>query len=207
MKTLIFDFDGTIADSFSVLIEVFGQLVKNADRIGVNEIEELRGMSASQIVKRLKIKRWQIPRLVIRGRRALGLQIDTIQLIKDLGPVIRSLHHQGYRMFILSTNSSLNIQRFLKNNGLDDCFANVYGNAGVLSKTSALKKLMAKERLAAGDCLYIGDEIRDITAASKAGLKYVAVSWGYNTKQSLQAQNPMKLVDTPKQLAEAVVQA
>jgi phosphoglycolate phosphatase len=207
MKTLIFDFDGTIADSFSVLIEVFGQLVKNADKIGVNEIEELRGMSVSQIVKRLKIKRWQIPRLVIRGRQALGLQIDTIQLIKDLGPVIRSLHRQGYRMFILSTNSSLNIQRFLKNNGLDDCFANVYGNAGVLSKTSALKKLMAKERLAAGDCLYIGDEIRDITAASKAGLDYISVSWGYNNKQSLEAQNPMKLVDTPKQLAEAVAQA
>jgi phosphoglycolate phosphatase len=207
MKTLIFDFDGTIADSFSVLIEVFGQLVKNADKIGVNEIEELRGMSVSQIVKRLKIKRWQIPRLVIRGRQALGLQIDTIQLIKDLGPVIRSLHRQGYRMFILSTNSPLNIQRFLKNNGLDDCFANVYGNAGVLNKTSALKKLMAKERQAAGSCLYIGDEIRDITAASKAGLDYIAVSWGYNNKQSLEAQNPMKLVDTPKQLAEAVAQA
>jgi phosphoglycolate phosphatase len=207
MKTLIFDFDGTIADSFSVLIEVFGQLVKKADKIGVNEIEELRGMSASQIVKRLKIKRWQIPRLVIRGRRALGLQIDTIQLIKDLGPVIRSLHRQGYRMLILSTNSPLNIQRFLKNNDLDDCFANIYGNAGVLNKTSALKKLMAKERLAAGDCLYIGDEIRDITAASKAGLDYISVSWGYNNKQSLEAQNPMKLVDTPKQLAEAVAQA
>jgi phosphoglycolate phosphatase len=204
MKTLIFDFDGTIADSFEVLVHVLGQLVKKADKLEAAEIEELRGMTVMRIIKHLKIKRWQLPRLAVRGRKEMGLKIDTTLPIRGLPEVLKELHGEGYRMLILSTNSPLNIQRFLKNNGLEGCFANVYGNAGVLNKTAALKKLMSKERLAASGCLYIGDEIRDITAARKAGLDYISVSWGYNNKKSLEAQKPMILVDTPKQLADAI---
>lgn len=50
----------------------------------------------------------------------------------------------------------------------------------------------------------MGDEIRDIEAAKKAGVGAVAVGWGYNILKILKEQNPDYLVRSPKELAKVL---
>ena len=104
---------------------------------------------------------------------------------------------------IVTTNSGKNVARFLQNHGLN-AFDFTYADARLLGKSRLLGKVIRKERLSKADTLYIGDEIRDITAARKAGIGVIAVSWGYNTSQSLAEARPDVLVDDLDGLKQAV---
>jgi len=54
------------------------------------------------------------------------------------------------------------------------------------------------------DVYFVGDEIRDMEAGKKAKVKTVAVSWGYNTAESLQKENPDYLIDSPQELEKII---
>jgi phosphoglycolate phosphatase len=200
VKTLIFDFDGTIADSFEMLLSVFGEITGRQQKLTPAEVKALRGKSLGGIIKYLKIKRWQIPRMVIKAKKLITLQITTIETFSGMAEALGRLTKAGHPMFILSTNSSENISAFLKNNNLDDYFVSVYGDIGLRSKSSALKKIMRKEKIKAADCVYIGDEVRDIEAAKKANVTPVAVGWGFNFPEALEAADPSALAQKPKDL-------
>jgi phosphoglycolate phosphatase len=49
---------------------------------------------------------------------------------------------------------------------------------------------------------YVGDEVRDVLAASEAGVRSVAVSWGYNDRSVLEAARPDFVLDVPNQIIE-----
>lgn len=200
MKTIVFDFDGTIADSFETLVGIFEGITKRRHKLTPAEIKNLRGQSLSGIIKYLKIKKWQLPRLMVSGKRQIALKMIDIKPYPGLPAVLKKLNAQGYTMLILSTNSSDNISSFLKNHGLDRYFEKVYGNIGLRGKATALKKVMKAERLKAADCIYIGDEVRDVLASKKAGVTHIAVGWGFNFPETLKLNNPDALAETPADL-------
>lgn len=200
MKTLIFDFDGTIADSFEVILGIFEEIHARPQKLTPQEVQQLRGESIRQIVKYLNIRRLMMPRLVIKAKRLLAHQMKDIRAFQYLPQVIRQLHQEGVPMHILSTNNQKNISEFLKNNKLDGCFTKIYGDIGLRSKSSAIKKIIRKEKLKRTDCIYIGDEIRDIEAARKAKVTSVGVTWGFNNAEAIKQANPDILAQKPKDL-------
>src|SRR3990167_2188926 len=134
MKALIFDFDGTIADSFATLLGIFEKTTSRPQKLTPTEIKNLRGSSLKQITRYLKIKKWQIPKLIIKAKREIAIKITDIKPFKELPGVLKKLHEDGHQMFILSTNGSENIARFLKINNLDSYFVRIYGDIGLRSK-------------------------------------------------------------------------
>lgn len=200
MKTLIFDFDGTIADSFETLLAIFEEIHARPQRLTPQEVSQLRGESLKQIIKYLKVKRWRLPRLILKAKKLLGIRMKDIRTFQYLPQVIRQLHQEGHQIFILSTNSGVNIKGFLKNNKLDNCFDTIYGDIGLRSKSSALKKIIKKEKLNRADCVYIGDEVRDIEAARKAKVTSVGVTWGFNNAQAIKDAKPDIVAQKPKDL-------
>lgn len=203
MKTLIFDFDGTIADSFEVILEIFEEIYPKPQKLTRREIQILRGKPVKEIFAYLKIRRWQIPKLLFRGKQAMASKMNKIQPF-DLKASLKSLKKSGYQMHILSTNTPSNIEVFLKNHALDGYFKSIQGNIGIRGKAPALKKLLRKQGLAAADCIYIGDEVRDIDAAKKVGMTSLSVTWGFNTPQSLKRAEPDIIVHKPRELAKAI---
>ena len=61
---------------------------------------------------------------------------------------------------------------------------------------------MVKQALHPSNVLYVGDEVRDIEAAKKAGIRIAAVTWGYNSKKALEAYKPDYLVTKPEELLQ-----
>jgi phosphoglycolate phosphatase len=200
VKALIFDFDGTIADSFETLLAIFEEVTKRPEKLTTNELKELRGKSLKEVIKYLKIKRWQIPRLILKAKSSVAVKIVDIKPFPDMPEMLRQLSKDGYKLYIMSTNSSANIDKFLKRNKLDDCFTKVYGDIGLRSKSSALKKLMKKEKLKPDGCTYIGDEVRDIEAAKNAGITSVGVAWGFNYPEALESAKPDAIAKIPQDL-------
>jgi phosphoglycolate phosphatase len=56
----------------------------------------------------------------------------------------------------------------------------------------------------AEEMLYVGDEIRDIKASKKAGIAIAAVTWGFNSAESLKAEAPEHVVSEPPELLDLV---
>jgi HAD superfamily hydrolase (TIGR01549 family) len=200
VKTLIFDFDGTIADSFETILGIFEELHARPKKLTPGEIAMLRGEPIRKIMKYLKIRRILVPRLVVKAKRLLSVRMNDVHAFQYLPQIIRQLHRQGVPMYILSTNSQTNIEQFLKNNKLDGCFAKIYGNTGLFSKSSAIKKIVRRENLSRQECFYIGDEVRDIEAARNAKVTSVGVTWGFNNPQAIKSAKPDILVKKPKEL-------
>ena len=53
--------------------------------------------------------------------------------------------------------------------------------------------------------MMIGDEVRDVDAAHKAGIDSMAVSWGFNSIELLESSAPTHLVHSPEELIGQVL--
>lgn len=199
-KTLIFDFDGTIADSFETLLEAFEDITRRPQKLTAQEVKDLRGKKLKQIIKYLKIKPWQIPRLILQAKPEVKRRMHSVKPFDGLPSVLKQLHKDGHQMFILSTNDPATIRDFLSAYKLESCFDAVRGNIGLGGKAGALKKAIKAHKLNKKDCVYIGDEVRDVQAAKKAGIAPVSVGWGFNYPKALEKAKTSALAHRPKDL-------
>lgn len=198
---LIFDFDGTIADTHRYIIEISNSLAAEFKYklIEPEDIENLKAMTSQQVIQRLHVPIMKIPAILTRAKQEFQKGVMNLLPIPGLQEALAQLKDNGARMGILSSNSRDNILRFLDNHGLN-IFDFIHSTPKVWSKNTSLKKLMQEHGLAAGQILYIGDEIRDITAARKSGVKVAAVTWGYNSSQALAEHAPDLLLHYPGDL-------
>ena len=85
---------------------------------------------------------------------------------------------------------------------LEKYFVDYYGGIGVFSKTPALRRLLKDHEIDVKDAVYIGDEVRDIEAARAIGLRIIAVSWGFASRDNLVAAKPMQVIDSSDELID-----
>lgn len=204
MATIIFDFDGTIADSFELGVDIFHQIMGRQDRITKQEVAKLRGLSARQVIKEIGVRWWRLPLLATRARKLMNERLNEVRPFEAMVPVIHQLDRQGHTILILSSNSAKNIDQFLKAGHLDGCFDKIYGNIGLFNKAGKLRQIMREGQLKPHQCLYVGDEVRDIIAARHADIPCAAVTWGFNNSRALREARPAALVRDPQELIEIV---
>jgi phosphoglycolate phosphatase-like HAD superfamily hydrolase len=205
MSNIILDFDGTIADTFEIVVGIFHELTHRNEVLPSDEIERLRGMSMLHAAEELRIQPWKMPLLMLRGRRRMTKRMLDIHTFPELQKVVRGLHSEGHNLYIVSSNSVQNIQLFLKRHEMHKDFIKVYGSVGLFDKAGAIKRIMRRNRLKRSETVYIGDEVRDIVAAKRAGIKIAAVTWGYNDKAVIAAHEPDFLVNEPIELLKLFV--
>jgi phosphoglycolate phosphatase-like HAD superfamily hydrolase len=199
MKTLIFDFDGTLADSFELVIDIVYELT-GIPHQNETEVARLRKLPLLKAAREMKIPLSRAPGLLLRGRQMMHERIHEVHPFPGIPEVLQQLHETGYHMLVMSSNSEQNVRTFLRANDLESYFDGVYGGASVISKAGALKRVMRRNRLVPANCYYVGDEVRDIVAATKAGIEPIAVTWGYQAPEALAEYHPYALVNDPAEL-------
>lgn len=200
MAAIIFDFDGTIADSFGVIVDIFENITKRPEKLTEEQMAELRGYPLEVIAERLKIRWWRLPFLLSQGRRMMGRRMDEIPVFEGMGRVLDRLHAEGHELFVVSSNSKRNVRKFLKKHHLYNHFVDVRGNAGLLGKSRILRRLARSNSFSIKDCLYVGDETRDVVAAKAVGMRVIAVSWGFASTAFLESLHPTALAHTPEDI-------
>jgi len=197
---IILDFDGTIADSFGVIVDVFETITKRPEKLTDDEANNLRGLPLLQILQGLGVSLWQVPFLLARGRKMMASRIDEIKPFVGMPGVLEKLHAEGHELFIMSSNSKRNIKKFLKMHHLNTYFVDIKGGVGIFGKPRALRRLIRGNKLLAPDCFYIGDETRDIEAAKLVGTKSIAVAWGFSRQEALEMLEPTAVATDPSDL-------
>ena len=81
----------------------------------------------------------------------------------------------------------------------------ICSEAPILEKDRAIKELLSQQALAPDEMIYIGDEMRDVDACRKVGMKIIAVCWGFNSKAALERKSPDYLVESPEELLKLLL--
>jgi phosphoglycolate phosphatase len=203
-RLLLWDFDGTLADTFELAWQTYNTLAEQYGWKPIEDAHALRGLTARAFLKRQKISLMQLPALVKQFLRAERKHMGSVKVFVGLPEVLHGLRGQGRRMGVLSSNSGENIRTCLKANGLLDVFDFVVGYPRLFGKARAIRKLLRREGAHKSEWLYVGDEVRDVLAAKKAGLDVAAVTWGFQTAELLRQYKPEYLITEPgKMLREA----
>jgi phosphoglycolate phosphatase len=200
--SIIFDFDGTIADSFDLIVDVTYGLT-GAVRLPSTDLEKLRAVPILVAIRRLSGSPWRIPKLLALTRSRMRNRMASVPVYPGIPDVLAGLHEAGHRLFILSSNEAPNVAVFLETHGLSTYFDAIYtvpyGNAWF--KSRALRKIMRRQKLRPQESYYVGNEVLDIDSARKVGMRSVAVAWGGQPQSELEDAKPDHIAVKPADLA------
>lgn len=202
--TILFDFDGTLADMNEIVFEILNQLAREFDFKEMTEetARRFQNMHPKEVLKENKISLLKIPFLLVRGRQLLKEHIQTVKLIPNIISVLTQLKANGKRLGIVTSNSVENVKLVLNRYKAVDLFDFVYSENTIFGKEKALKKVLAQEKLKVSSVVYVGDEVRDVEAAKKCGISCIAVTWGINGKSILQQSGPTWIVSAPREIVK-----
>lgn len=204
-RLVLFDFDGTLADSFPWFLGIVDRLAHEHGfrRIEEHEVETLRSHSARQLIEHFGIPLWKLP-LIARGmRRHMSREIEHISLFPGVDRVLQGLADRGIRLAIVTSNSRRNVLQVLGpgNAALIQHYA---CGAAMFGKRAKLRTILRDSGVSAAETLCIGDEIRDLEAARAEGIAFGAVAWGYTIPEALRAQGPEIMFEEVEEILRKV---
>jgi phosphoglycolate phosphatase len=198
-KTLVFDFDGTIADTLGETRLIFNKIAPDYGirEVAEHELDGLRHLSLKELLDHLNIPKRRVPALITRGTAMMRTNITKLQLIHGMAEVLVELRKQVRSFGVLTSNATANVDLFLRNHGLREQFDFISSTSKLTGKAKHLKAIRKTFSLRSEELLYIGDELRDVKASQKAGIPVAAVTWGFNSRESLAASKPNYIFDSP----------
>jgi phosphoglycolate phosphatase-like HAD superfamily hydrolase len=200
-KIVIFDFDGTIADTFPIASKIFKKVIKEYgyEDITDKDIQKLREMNPIQIITHFKFPPWKVPGLINQVRDNLSKHVNKIKPFKGIKDLLYEFKKKGIKFGIVTSNNKKTVDEFLLLNIFPD-FDFIEAEPNIFKKGSHLKKVVKKYKFKRKNAIYVGDEVRDIEASRDAGVDVIAVTWGYNKKEVLLENKPTYIANTPKEI-------
>ncbi len=199
---LIFDFDGTLVDSFDSVVKIFNILAEEFSfkKISVTELDDLKELNSKELVKHLKIPLYKIPMVLINARKYLNGEIPRLASFLTLPQVLQQLHDANYSLGIISSNSLHNVTTWLDLNNMCSLFDFIHTDSSYFGKQRIINKILKQYDADKTQTFYIGDEARDIEAAKQSGINSIAVTWGFNSEKLLLQHKPHFIARKPEDL-------
>jgi phosphoglycolate phosphatase len=185
-RLLIFDFDGTLADTFDLFVEVFDEAAElyRFDLFDRHRLEHLRTLDAAGVLKYHRVPFWKLPFIARTTRKIMARRIENIHLFPGMAAVVARLHKSGFILALVTSNSKRNALKVLGPQ-LSRCFDHFECGISIFGKRAALKRILKRTGFVASDTMLIADELRDIYAAESINILFGAVGWGYTSIDTL----------------------
>ncbi len=195
IKSVIFDFDGTIADTFKIGLDCANQVSMKYLNKKLDYSEKLRDMSPAEVIREIKVPFYKVPFYVTEIHKLLETKTEKIRTFKGMNNLLKKLRND-YKIGIVTTNTLQIVKDILTRNKVKDVDF-VFSGSSIFGKHAVLQELIKKYGLKKEETIYVGDEIRDIKACRKVGIRIIAVSWGYNTAVALSRETPDFIAKNP----------
>ena len=199
---LVFDFDGTLANSAGWFRSILPDIAK---RFGfrcpdTDELEVLRHKPPREVMRILKIPGWKLVFIAVHVRK-LAAKAEAFPLFDGVPELLQQIAANGIRIAVVSSNAEVNVRRALG----PELSAKVSAwscGAGMFGKAKHFRAVLRELNVPPERALSVGDEIRDIEAARVVGLRAAAVAWGFGMKPSLEAAKPDVVFETVIELRD-----
>ncbi len=203
IRCIIFDFDGTIADTEHFAFHISNELAEryNFKKITREELSDMKKMHFKELLEYIEVSARQLPFILRRGQKLLRHNMHEVQFCEEHFPeFLDELRKRELILGIITSNTKKNVLRFLADKNIE-IFKFVLA-ASLFNKQSKVQHIMKKYSLAPEEILYVGDEVRDIHSARASGVHIASVVWGYNDRQFLEAEQPDWLLEDSREILE-----
>lgn len=189
-KVAIFDFDGTLADSFPFFLSILDELADkyHRERVTPEQLRELRKLSTPELLKYFKFPMWRLPIIGRSVNNQMSENIQQINLFEGMDTLIQNLASLGMVLVVVSSNSYENVVRVLGENAA--LISHFECGSALMGKNKRFKRVLKKLKVDPADVISIGDEIRDLEASKKMDIAFGAVSWGFNDPEAFVPLEP-----------------
>ncbi len=190
MKAILFDLDGTLADTALDLGGALNTLLcaRGLPEQSIDAVRPIAGLGSGALISLgfgidANHPQHEGLKQAFLDEYQQNFKKDTV-LFEGINPMLEALRDQGYVWGIITNKHERFTDRLVPTLGFSVPPAVVVsGDTTAEAKPSTLPMLHACAALgvAPEDCLYVGDALRDIEAGRNAGMKTVLVNWGYFT--------------------------
>lgn len=213
VKLLIFDFDGTLADTMygimdgvNMAMEKFGMPKHSYD-----EVVSYVGNGSRELIRRSlpdeharnealldeAVKYYDsccYPVTYKNRTECYGGMIDTLELLKA----------RGYTLAVLSNKRDIFIQPMVKEMLPDGLMSMAMGQTDLPKKPDPAAPLMIAKKLGfkPSETAFIGDSDTDMLTGRNARMLAVGCSWGYRPREVLAEAGADVIIDAPTELAQ-----
>ena len=187
---VIFDLDGTLADSFPWFLRTVNDVADHFRfcRVAEEDVEKLRHLSTRELLTYLKVPSLKLPAIVRHMRKLKAAPSANIALFDGVDTMLRAVADSGAQLALVSSDSEANARHKLGD--LAALFTYFDCAAALFGKPAKFRRVIRRARIAQEQVIAIGDETRDIEAARAVGIACGAVCWGYAAPEALRARAP-----------------
>jgi len=199
-KLFLFDFDGVLVDS----LELYERRVKLClEKIGspiIRSREDFLVLFEDNFYEGIVKKGIDLAEFM-RASRSMPAKDDYDQMtpFTPIFPVLHELKKNNI-LTVISSNISKVIYAILSRYGFNGCFREILGADYGYSKEEKILHAMNRFQMEKEKTFYVGDTVGDIKEARLAGVKTVAVTWGWHSKERLEMASPDYVIETPVDL-------
>ncbi len=200
-KLIIFDFDGTIADTAEVFVQTNNRNYKQYGTkfVSHEDVAALKKMGDRQALSFLGINMLEFLLISRRFLKDIHAFMPSAPIYTGMKELLELLHKNGKMTPIVSRNSVKNIQSFMHANNINHIHE-VYSEKVFSKKPTIINGILKKHKLSTHEAIFIGDRLSDLYAAQKVGIDFIFVSWGYGDASKV-PQNELKYIaNTPQDL-------
>ncbi len=211
-KTLILDFDGTLADTKESIIQTMKYVSDTLHTTDFDEelIKSLIGLPLKDTFEKafnFDEKLIQEATLIYR-KHYNEIVIDTIALFEDVKDTLIYFYKKGIHLTVASSKGKEALIKILKKQNIYDLFSFIGGEEDAKNKKPApdiVNHIMITYSYQPHECLVVGDTIFDIEMGQRAQADTCGVTYGNNTKEVLEQQNPTHIINTFQELKGIVL--
>jgi len=210
-KVILFDLDGTLTESgegitksVQYALEKLGQPEPDLKKFEVfvgppllQQFMKYAGLDEETAVRAVEYYR----------ERYTDIGIFENQVYPGVEDMLDKLRGKGYILAVASSKPERFVKKVLDHFDLTKYFHEIVGsemNGGRTSKADVIEE--ALDRLHMGDhrdqVIMVGDKEHDVFGARKAGLKCLAVSYGYGSEDELKNAMPLKIADSAQEVLD-----
>ena len=211
-KLLLFDYDGTLADSAQMIIDGTIEAF-NRSGLATPEPEEIKagiGQKLDIAIKRyLPLEHKGILDEVIRHYRQWYVEKDLEgkqfePLFENIKPVLELLHKDGWHLGIATNKSSRGLRRGLQHHEIEKFFSIVMTTDNFIPKPNKAMAMHALQtlKIQKSEAFMIGDTVHDIKMGKNAKINTIGVTWGYNTQEELYQENADYVINDLNELVK-----
>ena len=213
IKLLIFDLDGTIADTIEAIANGLNLTMKNYG-FPTHDCDTVRAMVGNG-ARNLVFK--ACPEGVFSDNEAFFEEVyknycdmyaitylDTKTCYDGMGEAMRTLKDRGYTLAVLSNKQDPFTKGIVAQLFDDDTISFVQGQTELPLKPDPTVPLLIASSLGFEpfEVAFIGDSDVDVLTGKNSGFTSVAVSWGYRDRDALASLSPDYMADKPCELTE-----
>lgn len=200
-KLYIFDFDGTLVNTFYDSVIAYNKALKQHG-LQVYEYDSLENIDYNHFTKNMTR---DMDVLLTYSNILEHDEKKHTKAYPNVNKVLQTLINENKEVSICSNRIKEQLDEYVEKFFPEISFSHIIGykeNVGYKPQPQVINQILNNVSYNKDDILYVGDKQEDIQTAKNVGIDAVIVTWGQGTKETYEDEYPVKIIDNIEELLE-----